>query len=114
MLQSILEEILINKVDSDFNELIKFLSLFKKDEFIYPSTLKRKFNFDDEKIYVILTELEKAGLVNMYYEVVCHICYQTIGMYKFFSEIPEDIFCGNCDINLILNENVRIVYKVAK
>lgn len=46
MSRDLLEKILKSEFDLNLNELIDFLLLFKKNDYIYPSTIKNKFNFN--------------------------------------------------------------------
>lgn len=97
----------------DTRELIDFLLLFKKDEYIYPSTIKNKFKFDDKMIYNILNILEEHHLIKMYYELFCYTCNRSIRLYERFSQIDEMLMCDICETNFDLN-NIKIVYKVIK
>lgn len=114
MSQDLLERILKNKIDSNLDELIIFLTKFKKDNFIYPSTIKRKFKLDDKKVYEILFALEKAQIIKMYYEIFCYECSRSAGLYEYFSQLNEEIICDDCESNLNSKDNIKIVYKVVK
>ena len=114
MSRDLLEKILKSEFDLNLNELIDFLLLFKKDDFIYPSTIKNKFNFNNKKIYALFTILEAEKIVKMYYEIYCYTCNKPIRIYENFNQIDESIICDYC-ANNILNENsIKVVYKVVK
>ena len=100
MSRDLLEKILKSEFDLNLNELIDFLLLFKKDDFIYPSTIKNKFNFNNEKIYALFTILEAEKIVKMYYEIYCHI--------------DESIICDYCENNILNENSIKVVYKVVK
>lgn len=114
MSQDLLEKILKNKFNYNLNELVQFLMLFKKNDFIYPSTIKNKFKIDDKKIYEFFSILESKKIVKMYYELYCYTCNKTIKLYENFSQIEEKIVCDTCEENLIYESNIKIVYKVVK
>ena len=114
MSQNLLEKILINKIDDkiNFKELVNFLVMFKKGQFIYPSIIKRKFNISDEEIYNILNILEKEKYLKMYYEVFCGFCSKSLKIYEYYSQLEEMTYCDDCEENNITLNNVKIIYKV--
>ena len=114
MSRDLLEKILKDKIDLNLDELINYLIKFKKNEFIYPSTIKRKLKLEDKKVYKILTILEDAGIIKMYYEIFCYNCNSSKGLYSYFNELDDYLICDNCENNLNSNDNVKIVYKVIK
>ena len=115
MSQDLLERILKNKFNHNIDELISFLLLFKKNEFIYPSIIKNKFKYDDKEIYEVFNILEKQHLVKMYYELFCYTCNRSIKLYETFSQIEETIICDICENPLIINKNnIKIIYKVIR
>lgn len=113
MSQDLLERILINEIDIESNkELIEFLKKFKKDEFIYPSVIKRKFNLEDKQIYNILKLLEDENILKLYYEVFCGYCSKSLKLYEYYSELEKTIFCDDCEEESITLNNIKIIYKV--
>lgn len=114
MSRDLLEKILKSEFDLNINELIDFLLLFKKDDFIYPSTIKNKFNFNNKKIYALFTILEAEKIVKMYYEIYCYTCNKPIRIYENFSQIDESIICDYCENNILNENNIKVVYKVIK
>lgn len=111
MSQTILEKILIKINDLDTSELIKFLLTYKKNEYIYPSVIKNKFKYTDDKVYKILNTLEEAGILKMYYEYYCYNCDRNTKMVECFNQIEVPYYCDNCGEELHF-ENVKVVFKV--
>lgn len=111
MSHSLLEKILINKVNVDINLIIQFLDNYKKDDYIYPSVLKRKLKIDEKETYKVLSILEKNNLIKLYYQYYCYNCNNTSELYEYYSKLPDTFICRNCEEILTLN-NVKIVYKV--
>ena len=114
MSQDLLERILKNKVDKNLDEVIKFLITYKKNDFIYPSAIKRKLKFEDKKVYEILSVLENNGIIKMYYEIFCYNCNRTIGLFEYFCQLEQNMECENCEESLNSMDNVKVVYKVVK
>ncbi len=114
MSQDLLEKILKDKIDLNLDEAIKFLMKFKKNEYIYPSTIKRNLKIDDKKVYEVLTLLENAGIIKMYYEFFCYNCNNSKGLYTYFNELNDELVCDYCENKLNSNDNIKIVYKVIK
>lgn len=112
MSRDLLEKILKNRIDLNCDSVINFFVQFKKNDFIYPSVIKRKLKLDDKKIYDILTMLEEANVIKMYYEFFCYTCNTSKGLYEYFSQIEDSLICDNCDTNLNIHENIKVVYKV--
>lgn len=111
MSHDLLEIILNDSVNSDIESIIIFLSHYKKGEFIYPSVLKRNLNINEKETYKILSTLEKFKLLKIYYEYFCYNCNGSSKLYKYYSELPKECLCPNCEDNLTL-ENVRVIYRV--
>ena len=112
MSQNLLEKILQDDFNYYTKELIDFLMLYKKNDFIYPSAIKNKFSFDDKTIYNLLSILETNQIVKMYYEVFCYNCDRSMKIYERFNEIEEIAICDMCENSMYYDTNLRIVYKV--
>ena len=113
MSRDLLERILKDKTSVNLEKIIKFLMLYKKDNYIYPSVLQRKFNIPDSEVYDILSLLEENNLLKMIYEVYCYKCNHS-KFFEYFNEIEEDFYCDNCEDALNNINNVKVVYKVVK
>ena len=118
MSRDLLEKILKSEFDLNLNELIDFLLLFKKNDYIYPSTIKNKFNNKELGIFIILYTLfffflaEK--IVKMYYEIYCYTCNKPIKIYEKFGQIDNSIICNYCENNILNENSIKVVYKVVK
>jgi Fe2+ or Zn2+ uptake regulation protein len=96
------------------DEIIQFLSHFKKDYWIYPGVIKRKLLLNSNQVYHILNFMEKDGLLKTYYEQYCNQCQKSSGHVSVFNEIPDIFTCENCGAELSGIENSIIVYQVIK
>ena len=115
MSQDLLEKILKKIINDDkLQELIDFLIIYKKGSYIYPSVLKRQFNYSDKEIYKILSILEKEKIITMYYEVICDNCNKTIQFVQYYKDLEEYYYCENCESNINTMYSVKVVYKVEK
>lgn len=114
MSQTLLEKILKSDFNSNLNDIIEFLLIYKKGDFIYPSVIKRKLNLDNDNVYKLLSILEREKILKMYYEAFCYRCNKSIKMYETFAEIDDSIICDNCEDSLHIGDNIKIVYKVVK
>lgn len=116
MSQDLLERILTNKISDGINvsELARFICTFHLNQYIYPSTIRRKFKISDSEVYKILQLLEEEEYLKMYYEVFCGFCFKSLGLYEYYSQLNDSTYCDDCDENSITLNNVKIVYKVMK
>ncbi len=114
MSRILLEKILKNEFSLNFEKIIDFLLIYKKGDFIYPSVIKEKFNFDNKSVYELLSILEKEKIVKMYYEAFCYNCNKSIKRYETFAEIDDSFLCDNCEDTLYFENNIKVVYKVVK
>lgn len=112
MSQDLLVRILSDiKIDNK-DDVISLLKLFKKNDFIYPSLIKRKIKISNKNIYDILRVLEKNKVIKAYYEYFCYHCntsYNTL--FELYSSLPDKVICNNCESELIL-DNIKVVFKV--
>ena len=51
--------------------LTNFFKNYRKNMWIYTGVLKRKFSLSIPEIYDFLSELEKQGILQSYYELYC-------------------------------------------
>ena len=119
MLQGILSQIESwakeNKIleDTDLNNLLKQLRLYKQGEWIYPGVLVRQIGMSVDKVYLILEHLKKLGILEVNYEIYCHSCHQFEGsIYSTISKVPNNIECENCAGLLNKLDNTIVIYRV--
>ena len=95
-------------------EIIEFFQNYKKDMWIYPGILKRKFSLSIEEVYDVLNDLEEKGILESYYEIFCGICQKSIGIVHLFNELPETVECEICHGEIPALENSLLIYKVIR
>lgn len=107
----------INKQINDKVDITAFLDFFKhykKGMWIYPGLLKRKFSLSLPEIYIFLSELEKQGVLQSYYELYCSNCQKSMGSVQLFNELPETFECELCHCELDTLENAFLIYRVIR
>ena len=112
---SIIEMTIQRKMNKNIDSiaLTNFFKNYRKNMWIYPGVLKRKFSLSIPEIYDFLSELEKQGILQSYYELYCSHCQKPTGdIYKSFNKIPEYFECELCNEKLSGVENAFIIYKV--
>lgn len=112
---SIIEMTIQNKLNnSSVNalEIIDFFKHYRKDMWIYPGVLKRRFALELSEVYAFLSELEAQGVLQSYYELYCSHCQKSMGMVELFNELPELFECELCHSELPALENSVLVYRV--
>ena len=80
--------------------------------YIYPGVFKRKFNISIEEIYSLLNEMEKIGVLQSYYELVCSKCQKVMETVRLFNELPDSFVCELCGEELPTLSNSVLIYKV--
>ena len=70
---SIIEMTIQRKMNKNIDSiaLTNFFKNYRKNMWIYPGVLKRKFSLSIPEIYDFLSELEKQGILQSYYELYC-------------------------------------------
>lgn len=113
---SSIEKILCQQMDNKdlIPNILNFFRDFKKGYWLYPGILKRKFSLDLTDVYKILSEMERQGILQMCYELVCSSCQRSVGTAKLFNELPDTFTCEMCERELPTLENTFIIYKVLK
>ena len=112
---AVIETLINQKLNNvDVPQLIEFFRHYKKDMWIYPGVLKRKFNLSVSEVYELLLEIEKEGLIQSYYELYCGGCQKSNGHVRLFNELPETFYCESCNLELPTLENSVIIFKVVK
>lgn len=100
------------KVDS--TALVYFFKNYKKNMWIYPGVLKRKFSLSIPQIYDFLSALEEQGILQSYYELYCSNCQKSIGTVQLFNELPDTFECELCHNELSSLENCFLIYMVVR
>lgn len=102
------------KLNIDVDAFIDFLAHYSKGDWVYPATLHRKLKYDVKDIYEALEILNRNGYLEQFLEIYCPLCQRYTGQFfKTIGEVPEEIYCENCD-DEILNplEHASVIYKV--
>lgn len=108
-----IEPILAKQLNKDTTDaVLNFLKNYKSGTYIYPGVLKRKFNISIDSVYTILNEMEKSGMVQSCYELVCSRCQKVMGTVHLFSELPDTFTCEICGEELPALSNSLLIYKV--
>lgn len=102
------------KLNIDVNAFVDFLGHYKAGDWIYPTVIHRKLKYDVKDIYMALEILNKAGIIEQYLEIYCPSCQRYTGQYfKTIGEVPGEIYCDNCDYEIIDPlEHASVIYKV--
>ncbi len=91
----------------------KFFSFVKVGNLIYPGNLKAKIAVDIITVYKMLEELEDQGFLSTVYEVYCHNCNKSKGVFlNSISEFDNDLHCDFCEQHLNAIDNLIVLYKV--
>lgn len=94
--------------------LTNFFKNYRKNMWIYPGVLKRKFSLEITEVYELLHELEEKGILQSYYELYCSECQKSMGIVKLFNELPESFECELCHSELSAVENSLLIYMVVR
>ncbi|MGX8795469.1 hypothetical protein ACR6HW_05090 [Fusibacter sp. JL298sf-3] len=98
---------------SELEKITLFFSRYKKGQWIYPGALKRKFDVTITEVYNLLLDMEAEGLVKIYYELMCMSCHKSTGeTVEVFNQIPETIYCENCEQEVSGVENAVMIFRV--
>lgn len=92
--------------------ILDFFKQYRKDMWIYPGILKRRFSLELSEVYRLLSELEKQGVLQSYYELYCCHCQKSMGVVELFNELPDSFECELCHGELPALENSVLIYKV--
>jgi len=99
---------------TNITALVDFFKNYKKNMWLYPGVLKRKFSLDLPEVYAFLSELENQGVLQSYYELYCSTCQKSMGTVELFNELPETFECELCHGKLPALENSILIYKVIR
>lgn len=113
---SIIETSLRSKLNNnaDIPAILDFFKYYRKNMWIYPGVLKRRFSLELSEIYEILVELEKQNVLQSYYELYCSQCQKSMGIVELFNELPDFFECELCHSQLPALENAILIYKVIR
>ena len=113
---SIIEMTIQRKMNKNIDSiaLTNFFKNYRKNMWIYPGILKRKFSLSIPEIYDFLSELEKQGILQSYYELYCSNCQKSMGTVRLFNELPETFECELCHSELSSIENSFLIYMVVR
>lgn len=100
--------------DIDYTALLCFFEYYKKNMWIYPGVLKRKFSLSLLEVYGFLEELEKRGVLQGYYELYCSKCQKSMGVVRLFNELPDTFECEICHREFSALENSFLIYMVIR
>ncbi|MEI4801290.1 hypothetical protein WAZ07_08105 [Bacillus sp. FJAT-51639] len=99
--------------DSQLDKFMLLLKRYKKGEWLYPGVLIRKLNITSSNAYKLLDSLKDIGVLEVNYELYCHTCNTFEGtIYETFSQVPNDLHCEGCGIELKPLVNSIVIYKV--
>lgn len=98
----------------DSTALIDFFKKYKKNMWIYPGVLKRKFSLSIPEIYDFLSALEEQEILQSYYELYCSNCQKSMGTVRLFNELPNTFECELCHNELSSIENSFLIYLVVR
>ena len=84
------------------------------DSIALTNFFKRKFSLSIPEIYDFLSELEKQGILQSYYELYCSNCQKSMGTVRLFNELPETFECELCHSELSSIENSFLIYMVVR
>lgn len=105
-----------NQIQLSDKEIESLKLLFKNyvaGNLIYPRVIEKCVKRNMLDVYKILSILEREGLVEKNYEYYCHDCGKFCGeIYETIGDIPEEIYCEECDSLLIFDKNAIIIYRV--
>jgi hypothetical protein len=78
------------------------------------SKLSEQLSVDDEVSDKVLEILYNNDVLNKYYAVQCPECELLIQDFKALVDIPEEIYCYNCDETISLSQdNIYVVYRIS-
>ena len=102
------------KLNINVDTFIDFLAHYSSKDWIYPTAIHRKLKYDIKGIYDALELLREAGYVEQYLEIYCPGCQRYTGQYyKTIGEVPDEIYCINCDEEIENPlEHASVIYKV--
>ena len=93
-------------------DLKSFVGKYKEGSWIYPGVIKRTFSLSEDDAIAALRDIENEIMVQEYIEIVCPNCMHSMICVLQEDDLPEDIFCPNCDCEVIRpREYKRVVFR---
>lgn len=102
------------KFNIDSTAFLDFMKHYSIGDWIYPNAIHRELNIEIKVIYQVLESMVVEGLIEQYLEIYCSKCQRFTGeIYKTIGDIPEEVYCQNCD-NEITDpfSHAVVIYKV--
>lgn len=97
-----------------YEKLEALLKRYKEGHLIYTSAIMRSLSVERSTALSILEQLELLGIVEQRFEIVCPKCDK--GFDELFQQenMPDILYCPECDCEITANGNNRLVYKVSR
>ena len=98
----------------NIDKFLEFLSVMKRNKWIYPTAVYRFTKSDIIDIYNALEELTVNGYVKRYVETYCPFCDNFTGQYyENLGNLPDEFNCPNCgeDVHNV-SEYATVIYKL--
>lgn len=95
------------------NMLLDNMKYWKKEQDIYPNSIKGIINEEYPIVYKVLDIIKDMGILEYRFEIYCNICdkYLDKPQLKSLNEFPKDLYCDeNHKLNPI--DNTILIYKV--
>lgn len=97
----------------EIDEFLKLMKFYDKDDNVYPGVIMANLNISGDKTYKLLEILKNNSILRNAYEVYCHKCNQFQGqIYESFYQIPDKMFCRECNEALTFENNIIVLYRV--
>ena len=98
------------------DEIKKFLELYrhyKVEQWIYPGVVTRQTQIPIKKVYLALNLLEKSGMVESWFEIICSECKNSTSMvFHTLNDIPNEYDCNECGKRRSGIQDAVLIYKV--
>ena len=101
------------RVDPD--AFVHFLDNYKAGEIVYPQAVSKAFGVSRAYAVSLLEQCCSYGVIRKQYEVICaYGCQRPSGVVvDSAKDLPEEVFCHNCDRKIIHPEQHMVpIYKV--
>ncbi len=96
------------------DKLIKVFESYRNGMWVYPGVIIRKLGINPKLVYELLIDLDKIGVLKLYYELYCSQCHRSMGLVTAFKDIPDTFMCDCCEEELNGIENILIIFKVIR